>query len=566
MDLYRLWPDFREAWIVYRDEDVIVISKPAGVSSQAADPAYPDDIVTRLKRYLATERALSLDEVYLGVHQRLDKETSGLILYTLRKSANPCVAAQFEGGTVEKSYFAALLGPTGRPLPATLSHYLTGRSGGSVRLGKRGQPGVKQAVTTLKTVRTNGRRTLLQVRPKSGRTHQIRVQLAAAGAPVAGDRQYGGAPAPRLMLHAVALQFLRPADRLPMTVQSPPPPAFARWIEHGMQSPYRDLEAVRALIDSAVEARWGLGRSADTEKPTTAFRLIHGAGDGLPGLAVDVYDRWLVTHLYGGPAEEVLEPLLDLLHSLGFEGIYLKRHPKQANLLVDTRDPQLAPSEPVRGRSAPADLKVFERGLPLIVRLGDGLRTGLFLDQRENRRRVRESTTGLRVLNLFAYTGGFSAAAIAGKAERVVSVDDSTAALSWCERNVALLPDSGRHRVHAGDVFDALAGFETSGERYDLVVVDPPSYSTTRARRFRVIDDLGRLVAAAMRVTDRAGRLLVSVNHRGLSAHALRRHIHSAARLSGRTLVHLKDLPAQSDFPIEPEESFGSKSALAVVK
>lgn len=566
MDINRLWPDFREGWIVYRDEDVIVISKPAGVSSQAADPAYPDDIVTRLKHFLAAERAQAPNEVYLGVHQRLDKETSGVILYTLRKSANGCIAEQFEGGTVEKSYFAAVLRPTGRPLPETLSHYLTARSGGSVRVGKRGQPGVKQAVTNLKTLDTNGRRALLEVRPKSGRTHQIRVQLAAVGAPVAGDRQYGGAAAPRLMLHAAVLQFLRPADRRSMTVQSQPPPAFRRWIERGTQNPYGDLDLVRDLVGSAVEARWGLGRSVRTEQPTTAFRLINGAGDGLPGLAIDVYDRWLVTHVYGGPAEEALEHLLDLLHSLEFDGIYLKRHPKQANVLVDTHDPRLAPDQPVRGYAAPAELKVFERGLPLIVRLGDGLRTGLFLDQRENRRRVRESASGLRVLNLFAYTGGFSAAALAGQADLVVSVDDSTAALGWCERNIALLSDNSRHRVHAADVFDALAGFEASGERFDLVVVDPPSYSTTRARRFRVIDDLGRLVAAAMRVTERGGRLLVSANHRGLSLHALRRHVHSAARLSGRALVHLKDLPPQSDFPTEPEESFGSKSALAVVE
>src|ERR1019366_2251220 len=128
------------------------------------------------------------------------------------------------------------------------------------------------------------------------------------------------------------------------------------------------------------------------------------AGDGLPRLAVDAYDRWLVAQIYqdtpgepGGGGDlspwadlAAREALLDRLHLLGFDGVYLKLRPKQANVLVDTRREDLAPKLPVRGDAAPDDLAIVEDGMALLVRLGDGLSTGVFLDQRANRRRVRE--------------------------------------------------------------------------------------------------------------------------------------------------------------------------------
>src|SRR5262245_54019260 len=104
-----LFPDFRPEWIVYRDDDLIVVDKPAGVPSQAAQVEHDDDLPARLKRFLARERgAAAEDDVYLGVHQRLDRDTSGLILYTLRREANAAIAAQFEARTIEKTYLAVV--------------------------------------------------------------------------------------------------------------------------------------------------------------------------------------------------------------------------------------------------------------------------------------------------------------------------------------------------------------------------------------------------------------------------------------------------------------------------
>jgi 23S rRNA (cytosine1962-C5)-methyltransferase len=568
MDRSQIWPDFRETWVIYRDDDLIAVSKPTGVSSQAADPDHPDDLVFRLRCFLAAERGCQPSDVYLGVHQRLDKQTSGLIVYTLRKEVNGAIARQFADGTVKKVYLAAVSTESHRSPPATLVHHLTPRTRGRVRVAPAKSALAKPAVTHTETVRSKENRALVRLRPLSGRTHQLRVQLAAAGAPVAGDRQYDGASAPRLMLHAASLRFAHPVDGRPMSLEDPPPPELADWVEHGSLSPYGDLHTVERRVNSAVETRWGLGRSAlstSPTTPTTAFRIINGAGDGLPGLAVDAYAEWLVAHVYSDEVEAAIEPIVDILHGLGWQGIYLKCHPKQANIVADTRDPRLAPSEPVRGVAAPSELLVLEHGHPFLVKLNDGLRTGLFLDQRENRQRVLRASGGKRVLNLFAYTGGFSAAALAGKANEVVSVDNSTTALNWCKRNIFLLHSESSHRAITADVFEALARFEKVGERFDLLVIDPPSYSTSRTRRFRVVDDLGELLALAMRVTSSSGSMLASVNHRGISPKALRRYVLDAARSVGRTVKKITDLPTQTDFPLDFSDQLGSKSVWSIL-
>src|SRR5579871_4874684 len=106
MDPAVVWPDFREAWIVDEDADLLVVDKPAGIASQASDASAPDDLVTRLKSFLARRGG----DPYLGVHQRLDRDTSGLLVFARRRSANAKLAQQFEGRHVEKTYVACVSG------------------------------------------------------------------------------------------------------------------------------------------------------------------------------------------------------------------------------------------------------------------------------------------------------------------------------------------------------------------------------------------------------------------------------------------------------------------------
>jgi 23S rRNA (cytosine1962-C5)-methyltransferase len=599
-DRARIWPDFRQEHVLYEDEDVIAVHKPAGVPSQAADPERPDDLVTRLRAFLA-ERDGKRDP-YLGTHQRLDRDTSGVILFTKRPEVNAALAKQFEGRTLKKHYLAAVTGWPERMREATLDDLLrkgdggrmeviarpraSGRGGERGRVAERGRSGGggggggQRALTQVRLRTRKDDRALLELRLETGRTHQARVQLAHAGAPIAGDPLYRGALAPRLMLHAAGLELDHPRTGKRLVIRDEAPPDMADWVARGDRgaSIYDDREALARSLALAVERRWGLGRSAlrdPEDQRTTAFRLVNEEGDALPGLAVDVYGEHLVAQLYvGGVWEDAARQgrALDALHALGFVGVYLKLRPKQANVLVDTRRDDLAPALPVRGEpTATPEIEVREEGIPYRVRLGDGLSTGIFLDQRPNRRLVRELARGAHVLNLFSYTCGFSVAAALGGATRTVSVDASVLALERGRSNfeaagVALgSGPSAAHSFVAEDAFAWLARAATKKERFDLVIVDPPSYSSTKKRRFVAESDYDDLVALAAKVLAPHGKLVASCNHRGLARAKLRRFVATGMKTEHPELAQLKDLPDAPDFPPPLGREPHMKSVLATL-
>lgn len=570
MDRARLWPDFRQEHVLYEDDDIIAVHKPAGVPSQAAQPDRPDDLVLRVRSFLAAREGK--ETAYLGVHQRLDRATSGVVLFTKRPEVNAAIAAQLEQRQLTKRYVAGVVGwPKGRR-EARLADDLVKGEGGrvevvarrasarDVRRGPRPAQRSQHAVTHVALRAHRGERALLDLVLETGRTHQARVQLAHAGAPIAGDVLYRGSAAPRLMLHAVAIELEHPTTKRRLVVRDD----LAReemdaWLERGDVgfAIYDDRRALARALAHAVERRWGLGRSADRdpgERRTTAFRLVNEEGDALPGLAVDVYGEHLVAQLYVSEAWEVTgrrDRLLDALDALGFDGVYVKMRPKQANVLVDTRREELAPRAPVRGAAAPDEIVVHEEGVPFGVRLGDGLSTGIFLDQRLNRRAVREAARGAAVANLFAYTCAFSVVAALGGARRTVSVDASLAALERGRAGFRLAGVAlGREHAFVGeDAFTWLAKAAKKEERFDLVIVDPPSYSSTKKRRFVAESDYDELVALAAAVVAPGGRVLACCNHRAMARQKLRRLVHEGARAAGREVVQLKDLPDAPDFP-----------------
>lgn len=553
VDRRAVWPDFSADRVVHEDDALLVVDKPAGVPTQAAQEGATDDLPTRLRAFLAARDGVPPERVYLGIHQRLDRATSGVIAYTRKKEANKGLAAQLEGRSVEKRYLAAVTGFRGGD--RTLRHRLGPLDGGVVSVVKPTDRRGQDAVTEVRVRAREGDRALLELSLITGRTHQARVQLAAAGAPIAGDRLYGGAPAPRLLLHAEALGLKHPLTDRPLRLTADAPRAFERWLRHGDLSPTSpfDRDAFDDALALARDDRFALGRAAlearGSDGHTTAFRLANEGGDGLPGLAIDVYGDHLLVHLYDDDLAR--EQVLDALDGLGFDGIYLKLRPKQANVIVDSRSEVYAPRTPVRGGAAPDELEVFEHGLPYLARLGDGLSTGIFLDQRENRRRVRALSAGKRVLNLFAYTCPFTVAAAAGGATRTVSVDAAKPALERGERGLQHAGLSGDH--HAFVVDDVIGWLETARrkrDRYDLVILDPPSYSTVGKTRFSTsAGDYRPLAARSMAVVAPGGYLLACSNHRQTVQAKLRRLLHEAARDAGREVLQMKDLPFPVDFP-----------------
>lgn len=567
MDRARLWPDFDDAWILHVDDDLVVVDKPVGMPTQSADPEMPDDVVTRVKAHLRAE--------YLGVHQRLDRDTSGVLALTRRREANASMATQFEGRAVEKRYVACVTGWHGKG--RTLEDALAPGDGGRMQVVSSKARGAQRAVTHVRVLGRAGDRAMLELVLETGRTHQARVQLAHAGAPIAGDVLYGGARAPRLMLHARSLSLAHPSLGARVRYDAPLPAELDDWLAHGDAGAavFDDAALLARTIRRAVGRRYALGRSRGT-RATTAFRVVNEAGDALPGLAVDVYGSHFVAQLYGDSARDGGDPwsdearrarVLDALFALGVDGVYLKVRPKQANVIVDSRREDLAPRAPVRGAPAPDVLEVVEEGAPYLVRLGDGLSTGIFLDQRANRRRVRELAAGRSVANLFSYTCAFTVAAALGGAWRTVSVDASAAALERGRegmKHVGLL-DAADHTFVADDAFRWLARAAAKKDRFDVVLLDPPSYSSTKQRRFVGSSDYAELAASALAVVVPGGRLLACSNHRGVSRVRFRKQLFDAARRAKVEVARLKDLPDPADFPVPPGEESHLKSVLVTL-
>lgn len=571
-----LFEPFPEEWILYEDDDVVAVDKPEGISTHAPDEVSRDDAYSRLlARLSGTQRAFA--EPYLGIHQRLDRDTSGVLVFARRKAANPKLAEQFEGRKVSKTYVAVVEGPLRLPPDGVLRHRIEeGRDGtriaraptpperGDARLARRGRGGFdakrergapdrsrpsagKEAVTFVRVLSQRAGRRLVELSPQTGRTHQLRVQLAAAGAPIVGDTLYGGAPAQRLMLHATRLELSHPSSGAPLVISSPVPRALAEALSTE-PSPL-DLASLDATLRAAAQKRYGIVAAGDTD----ALRIVNGAADGIAGVAIDAYGDHLVVQITEELPAEAREAVLDAALSLGAAGVYVKNRPKHASRIVDARREEFAPREPVRGSAAPEAFVVHEHGVPFEVRLGDGLSTGLFLDQRENRTRVRAWSRGARVLNLFAYTGSFSVVAALGGATTTTTVDVSRTVTEWTRRNLARVgADPERHVVIDADCFSYLAEAATRSERFDLVVLDPPSFATTKTSRFSADGGYRGLAALALRLLDRGGRLVACTNHRGIVMAKFRRFLHEAARDVGVEIAQMKNLPPPADFPPAP--------------
>lgn len=542
-----LWPHWDERRILFEDRDVIVVDKPVNVPTHAPEHGVESDAVSRLGRRLG---ALGEDG-YLGIHQRLDRDTSGVLLFARRKEANAGLARQFEGREVEKVYLAIVPASVRVPAGGLLVHAIREGEGGRMVAEdpRRARPGAKEARTRVQVLERRGGRALIEARPETGRTHQIRVQLAAIGAPIDGDVMYGGAPATRLMLHARRLKLTHPLTGKPLEVEAPEPRALRDHLAGALDRLPPDVAGIVQRLREAAAARHPVAASGETD----AFRLCNGAGDALPGMTVDVYREHLVVSLAGELDEAAREHALDAAAALGARGVYVKLRPKHASVVVDTRREEVAPPLPVRGEPAPDPLIVRENELAYEVRLGDGLSTGLFLDTRAHRARVRDMAKDTRFLNLFAYTGSFTVAAVAGGATASTTVDVSRTVLAWGERNLTVNRLAGpEHTFAEADVLPWLDAQVRLGARWDLAVLDPPSFATTKSSRFSVESDYRELVARVMRVMAPGGSILCCTNHRGVVMAKLRRWIHEAARAAGVGVTKLRDLPYPSDFPPVP--------------
>jgi 23S rRNA (cytosine1962-C5)-methyltransferase len=255
----------------------------------------------------------------------------------------------------------------------------------------------------------------------------------------------------------------------------------------------RALDA-RVIVAAVARAFARRDRWKD-DRETTAYRLCHGEGDRVPGVVVDRYADVAVLRLDGDAIAVWLPQLVPglgpLLEALGVRSFAL-RSPRGEG------DERL---RPLAGDPPPETITVREHGVAMVVDLLHGQKTGAFLDQRENRRRVRALARGRRVLNLFSYAGGFSTAAVLGGAEHVTSVDLAQAAHATAQISMrANGIDPSAHTFVTADAFTFLESAQKKGQRWDLVISDPPSFAPSEKSKPRALTAYRRLHGACAAV------------------------------------------------------------------
>jgi 23S rRNA (cytosine1962-C5)-methyltransferase len=272
-------------------------------------------------------------------------------------------------------------------------------------------------------------------------------------------------------------------------------------------------------------------RAAWKDPDSDAWRLADGSGDELPGIWLDDFaGRWLLSTDAPIP-ELILDP------SLGFRSLYHKMLRKS-----EREAPGFIAGEPVTSR-----FQITEGKIRYWIDFQTGYSQGLFLDQRSNRARVRSLAPGHSVLNTFAYTCGFGVAAAFAGAQSV-NIDLSRHFLAWGKSNYELNQiDPTQHEFYADDVFDRLGFFKRKQRTFDLVILDPPTFSRNRdGKIFRAADHFGQLVAAALNCVRPGGRLLCCNNSYQLPASLFRAQIQQG--LAARKAKIIATAPPP-DFP-----------------
>lgn len=530
--------------VLHEDDDLLVVNKPASVNTHAPSPHAGEGIYEWLRHRESRWASLAI------IH-RLDKETSGVLVFSKTDRANRSLTEQFTRRAVRKSYLLLTdrAVPQGRLVVSAAiarqgDRYVTPDS------PSQGQP----AETRFRVLKSVGEGcTLLEAEPVTGRTHQIRVHAAARGFPVLGDALYGGTAFPRVCLHARQIALRHPADGKPISFEAP--------------------------VDFSEDVRTALRSALVDPQTTDAFRLVHGASDGWPGWYVDRLGGFLLSQAAQPLSEPQRAELQRLTRLWAAHGVYHKLLARD----VRARAPDEAAPQLALGEAAPERFVVRENGLQYELSFHEGYSVGLFLDQRENRRRLltvhvaaafplfpdtqptpnparvgadgRNAGPAFELLNVFAYTCGFSVCAAKAGA-RTTSLDLSRKYLEWGRRNFTLNGlDPAGHDFIYGEAFDWLRRLAKKGRAFDAIVLDPPTFSQSKEHGvFRAEKDYRRLVTAALPLLRPGGVLFASTNAAELEPERFLSDVRVAVQATGREVKQEHYVPQPPDFPISRDE------------
>jgi 23S rRNA (cytosine1962-C5)-methyltransferase len=521
--------------VIFEDEHLLVVNKPPGWNTHAPSPFGGEGIYDWLRHRESRWSKLAI------IH-RLDKETSGVIVFSKTAVANRSLTEQFTRREVRKKYvllsdrqprkehlrIKSCLVRAGEKYVSRPMH-----AGGDVAETQFEAMGRKLQCKNQNDISHVGCYEV-QAEPLTGRTHQIRVHAAEAGFPILGDKLYGGTAGGRVYLHAANLTLKHPVTGETINFQAP--------------------------ANFAADARFSLRAAFIEPESTDAYRLIQGASDGWPGLYVDKLGDYLLAQSETDFTTEQESELLRLNEAIGARGVYQKTLTRHARKTAVTD----ASARLAAGEAAPERFVVRENGMQFELSFSEGYSVGLFLDQRDNRRRLMTGhvasefelpTPRIEVLNAFAYTCGFSVCAAKAGAG-TTSVDLSKKYLEWGRKNFELNGlNRAEHDFIYGDVFDWLRRLAKKQRVFDVVLLDPPTFSQSKESGiFRVEKDYSKLIALSLPLLKPKGVLFASTNAADWAAEDFLNTIETAIRSSKRKVLQRQYFPQPPDFPISRAE------------
>lgn len=301
-------------------------------------------------------------------------------------------------------------------------------------------------------------------------------------------------------------------------------------------------------LSVALDVRRNIGllrnASIDAQNINTTYRLVHGEGDSLPGLIIDIYADTAVmqAHSVGMHVDRItIAKALKKIMKEELKAVYYKSEttlPYKAELgqengfLIGHSDNNIA----------------IENGLKFHIDWLKGQKTGFFVDQRDNRSLLEQYSKGRKVLNMFCYTGGFSVYSMRGGAKLVHSVDSSAKAIELVNKNIALnFPNDTRHKAYAADAFKYL---NEMAENYDLVILDPPAFAKHRDALKQALRGYTKLNAKAIEKMPKGSILFTFSCSQAVNKEQFRTAIFSAAMQTGRNIRILHQLHQPADHPI----------------
>ncbi len=537
--------------ILYEDDDVLAVAKPSGI-----DSATPEGRTSPgLSEYLAELRGQG--ETFHTAN-RLNRYESGVLLLGKNPAIAQALRTALRNNEVTQEFTAVVLGKMSRAtLVIDAGHGASRGRRGSVKGAGKRPPAPKERTnalnrqTTVSAIHRGSARTVVRCQTVVASTHALRAQLRAVRLRLLGDNLHDETrrkhETSSTCLHLSKIAFKNPGTGVRTTVRCRVPEAFSN-LANGAQDTERPLLA--ALI-----RRLPLLASGNTD----AYRLITGGKEDLKGVVAERFGEVVTLQISDdrGARGDMLSAVAKWYKDkLGVKAVYAKRFVKNRTDVDEDTQRVLHSPHPLAGSPAPPEIRIREYGIPFIIRPYEGFSVGLFLDQRDNRRRIRAQARGKDVLNLFAYTCGFSVAAAAGGAASTVSVDLSPKALEWGRANFALSHlDPSDHQFIKSDAFDYLRRAARQGKRFDIIILDPPSFAHGRkgSRTFSIARDLPALVAASTPLLRPGGTMMVSTNYRQLPTKRLRELVKEG---SGRRRIIKTETPRlPQDFAADPDHA-----------